>query len=186
MTEAYAQQAAAPSSRAHARKRPSYGRRSRSTPGEAPSDTFLQGESSTCEQFLRSVKDGVHAAEYYSEYLSVPPARVVETLSEGLAITALKGPGSFTEYRRHSNGVIYPVRVELAAGTRILQAMDGKVSLLAANGDPIIPFAMVVNVVRAVPPIPEAPPVEVIVAAPEREVIDRGDQTPGTDVPPKE
>jgi len=153
----------------------------RKAPVESYSDTFLPAASATSEQFLGLVKGSRQAIKYYSKYLNVPPADVIASLSDGLMLTNLSSAGSFTEYRRHSNGVIYPVRVDLPRGTQVFKAMDGKVSLLATNGDPIVPYAMVVNIIRKpAPQLKKAPPVEVIITAPEREVVH--DSAPGQPV----
>lgn len=160
---------------AHSPRRTPPARSTKKSPTAATPDPFLRRPAATPAELSRQVAGDPRVRATYADYLGLDDTDAAERL-HGLTTASLQAPGEFTEYRRHSNGVVYPVRVSLARGARIFTNTDRSLRLLAGSGDPIVPFAPVVNTVKAPAPPPSPPPAdtEVIVPANPTVVIQQG------------
>jgi hypothetical protein len=171
----------AAASPAHSPRHASPAHSQKKTPTAATPDPFLRSPAVTPAELFRQVSGDTRVRATYADYFGLNDMDAAERL-RSLTSGSLQAPGVFTEYRRHSNGVVYPVRVSLARGARVFTSADRSLRLLAGSGDPIVPFAPVVNTVKAPAPPPPPPPAstEVIVPANPTEVIQQGT---GTAVP---
>jgi len=152
----------------------------RSGPLFAPNydDELYPGGISSTAELLVAVAADPRLRASYASYLGVSPSRVVAKLGTDWRTSKLAAPFLVTEFRCHSNGVVYPVQVELPVGTRIFETANAMTRIRADNGDPVEPFHTVVNIIsarKAAPP--PAPPTEVIVPTAPTEIVQQGSST---------
>ena len=154
-------------------------------------DAFLRKQAFTVSDLSAQIHADARARAAYAQYFTLLPAETLQKMQpqpstdqrflSSLTSTPLPASGIYTEYRCHSNGVVYPVKVTLPKGVRVFHTPDRSFEILAGSGDPIVPYATVTNIITlpAPPQPPQAPPsaVEIITPAAPTEIIQ---QAPGS------
>lgn len=151
-------------------------------------DTFLRKQAFTVSDLSTQIHTDARARAAYAQYFTLIPAETLQRMQAQpstdqrflslLTSAPLPVTGVYTEYRCHSNGVVYPVKVTLPRGVRVFRTSDRAFQLLAGSGDPIVPYTTVTNVITVpAPPQAPLPPVEIVTPAAPTEIIQ---QAPGS------
>lgn len=167
-----------PYSHAGTRRRPFHrpARRPAHTTDANDPDAFLRKQAFTVSELSTQIDTDTRARATYARYFRSLPGEALQKIQPQpsadrrflslLTSASLPEAGVYTEYRRHSNGVVYPVKVTLPKGTRVFHTPDRSFELLAGSGDPIVPYAVVTNTITV-----PAPAVEIITPAAPTEII---------------